>query len=163
VKKTGKTPRPGLDAAPLKGRDKLQPTVTLPKTVALQIPASKPRTRPVAHIRVQPAHPPAPAPALAAGAALGLDRRTATRLRRGQLSIEARLDLHGMILVEAETALGRFLKFAHGRGMRCVLVITGKGLRGPGTGPGPPMGALEHFMFTCAVTANDDPVRRQAA
>lgn len=144
MKKTGKTPRPGLDAAlwqhvardvaPLKGRDKLQPTVTLPKTVALQIPASKPRTRPVAHIRVQPAHPPAPAPALAAGAALGLDRRTATRLRRGQLSIEARLDLHGMILVEAETALGRFLKFAHGRGMRCVLVITGKGLRGPGTG-----------------------------
>jgi len=48
--------------------------------------------------------------------------------------IEGRLDLHGMILVEAEMALEKFLKSAHVRGVRCVLVITGKGLRGNGTG-----------------------------
>jgi DNA-nicking Smr family endonuclease len=144
MKKSGKTSPFGTDAAlwqyvardvaPLKDRDKLQPTVALPKTASLQSPASKPYARPVAHVRVQPARPPAPTPPLAAGAAPGLDRRTATRLRRGKLVIGGRLDLHGMILVEAERALGRFLTSAHGRGVRCVLVITGKGLRGNGTG-----------------------------
>jgi DNA-nicking Smr family endonuclease len=57
----------------------------------------------------------------------GLDRRTAERLRRGELPIEARLDLHGLTQEEAHAALGRFLGRAHGAGQRCLLVITGKG------------------------------------
>jgi DNA-nicking Smr family endonuclease len=57
----------------------------------------------------------------------GLDRRTAERLRRGELPIEARLDLHGMTQDEAHAALGRFLARAHAAGQRCLLVITGKG------------------------------------
>lgn len=57
----------------------------------------------------------------------GLDRRTAERLRRGELPIEARLDLHGMTQEEAHAALERFLGRAHTAGQRCLLVITGKG------------------------------------
>jgi DNA-nicking Smr family endonuclease len=80
---------------------------------------------------LSPAPPPAP---LAAGTAPGLDKRNLNRLRRGQLSIDGRIDLHGMTRDEARTALLAFLAFQLERGARCVLVITGKGVRGRGTG-----------------------------
>ena len=56
-----------------------------------------------------------------------LDRRTEERLRKGQMEIEATLDLHGMIQDKAEKALQGFILRAYGQGKRCVLVITGKG------------------------------------
>jgi len=59
----------------------------------------------------------------------GLDKRTAERLRRGQLAIEARLDLHGMTQDEAHGALFSFLARSEAQGLRCLLVITGKGVR----------------------------------
>ena len=63
----------------------------------------------------------------AGGKSLGaLDRRTAARLKRGTLAIEARLDLHGMTQSEAHAALARFLARAQKHGTRAVLVITGK-------------------------------------
>jgi DNA-nicking Smr family endonuclease len=68
-----------------------------------------------------------PAPPAPKRTGRGLDRRTAERLRRGELPIEARLDLHGMTQEEAHTALARFLGRAHAAGQRCLLVITGKG------------------------------------
>jgi len=61
------------------------------------------------------------------GSEQGLDKRSDERLRRGQMPIEARLDLHGMRQEEARAALERFLVQAQGQGKRCVLVITGKG------------------------------------
>ncbi|MEE2565384.1 Smr/MutS family protein [Hyphobacterium marinum] len=57
------------------------------------------------------------------------DRSNERRLRRGRVEIEARIDLHGMRLIEARAALGRFLHSGKARGLRTVLVITGKGLR----------------------------------
>ena len=66
------------------------------------------------------------------GQAPGLDRRTKTRLRRGQVSIEARIDLHGLTQPEAHAQLLSFLESAVERGLRSVLVITGKGLRASG-------------------------------
>jgi DNA-nicking Smr family endonuclease len=66
-------------------------------------------------------------PELSAGAAPGLDRRSAERLRRGATRVEARLDLHGMTQAEAHAALVDFLLRAQTAGRRCVLVITGKG------------------------------------
>ena len=57
----------------------------------------------------------------------GLDRRNAQRLRRGQMPIDARLDLHGMTREAAHGALIGFLRGGAERGHRCVLVITGKG------------------------------------
>jgi DNA-nicking Smr family endonuclease len=83
---------------------------------------------------VRSAAPPPTAPELAPGAAPGLDRRTAMRLRRGRLDIEASLDLHGMTRAAAHGALTSFVLAARRRGLRCVLVITGKGLRGEGAG-----------------------------
>ena len=68
-------------------------------------------------------------PPPARGAVPGLDRRSAERLRRGRLPIDARLDLHGMTQARAHAALGRFLARAQADGARCVLVITGKGSR----------------------------------
>ena len=55
------------------------------------------------------------------------DRKNAKKLRSGRVEIEARLDLHGMRQDEAHHALRAFLVRAHGRGLRWVLIITGKG------------------------------------
>lgn len=60
-------------------------------------------------------------------AGTGLDTRTDERLRRGQMRIEGRLDLHGMTQEQARTALRNFIVARQQRGNRCVLVITGKG------------------------------------
>jgi DNA-nicking Smr family endonuclease len=66
-------------------------------------------------------------PPLAPGDSPGVDRSTAERFRRGQLAVEARLDLHGMTQEEAHRALVRFIRRGHEDGLRTVLVITGKG------------------------------------
>ena len=72
-------------------------------------------------------------PDLTHGRAAGLDRRTQTRMRRGQIDIEARIDLHGLTQVEAHRALHAFLLGSRDADRRAVLVITGKG-RGSGEG-----------------------------
>lgn len=56
-----------------------------------------------------------------------LDARTDERLRKGQIPIEARLDLHGFRQDEAKSALVQFIQASQKSGKRCVLVITGKG------------------------------------
>jgi DNA-nicking Smr family endonuclease len=90
------------------------------------------RTRATGAPRAAP--PVRPPPPLAAGTAAGLDKRNLTRLRRGRLPIDGRIDLHGMRLDEARLSLLTFLAYQFERGARCVLVITGKGERGRGTG-----------------------------
>lgn len=62
-----------------------------------------------------------------------LDRRSWLRLARGQLPVEARLDLHGLTQAEAHDALKGFLERSQQRGLRCVLIITGRGLGSGGT------------------------------
>lgn len=72
-----------------------------------------------------------------------LDRRMMARLARGMLVPEARLDLHGLTLAEAQPALARFILAAQAQGRRLVLVITGKGRTRDDGGPiPPPAGAL---------------------
>ena len=56
-----------------------------------------------------------------------LDHRTRERLRRGQVDIEGRIDLHGMSQNQAYDALLRFIPSAHAHGKRCLLIVTGKG------------------------------------
>ncbi|MGI9265692.1 MAG: Smr/MutS family protein [Gammaproteobacteria bacterium] len=58
------------------------------------------------------------------------------KLRRGRLSIEAEIDLHGLNSTEAHDALAEFLLEALSLGSHCVRVIHGKGLR---SGPGGPV------------------------
>ncbi len=59
----------------------------------------------------------------------GFDRSTETKLRRGQLPLEGRIDLHGMTQTEAYDALHKFIHAAVAQEKRTLLVITGKGRR----------------------------------
>lgn len=63
------------------------------------------------------------------GDAPGVDKRTATRFRRGLMPIDAKLDLHGHTQQSGRMALAGFLHAHRAAGRRCVLVVTGKGLK----------------------------------
>ena len=91
--------------------------------------SDEPRGEPARPHRVSPAplKRATSLPPLAPGDSPGVDRGTAEKFRRGQLAVEARLDLHGMTQEEAHRALARFVKRGHEDGLRMVLVITGKG------------------------------------
>ena len=69
---------------------------------------------------------------LRSGEKAGIDGATRRRLAQGQIPIEARLDLHGLTAAQAERRLARFVDQAARTGIRCVLVITGKGNEGKG-------------------------------
>jgi DNA-nicking Smr family endonuclease len=75
-------------------------------------------------------------PELYHGVAPGLDRRSAQRMKRGQVQIGARLDLHGYCQEEAYHALNNFIATQARARRRCVLVITGKGFRTSNGGEG---------------------------
>lgn len=77
---------------------------------------------------------PPPLPDLDPVAPAGLDKRTARRLKRGQLPVEARLDLHGKTQDEAHAALRHFIRESRMARRRCVQVITGKGSVAGGEG-----------------------------
>lgn len=84
-----------------------------------------------------PVAPTAAAPLMPAKAPPQMDRRTHLRMKRGKLTPEARLDLHGMTLAQAQMALDGFIRSSAQRGHRLVLVITGKGRTGGDDGPIP--------------------------
>jgi DNA-nicking Smr family endonuclease len=79
--------------------------------------------------RGRPLPVPTELPTLTYARTPGLDRRTSERLKRGQLPIEGRLDLHGKTQDEARRSLDSFITHAYDRGLRAVLIITGKGLK----------------------------------
>jgi DNA-nicking Smr family endonuclease len=56
-----------------------------------------------------------------------LDRRHTRRIASGKVDIDARIDLHGLRQSDAHMRLRAFLLDAHARGLKTVLVITGKG------------------------------------
>jgi DNA-nicking Smr family endonuclease len=60
-----------------------------------------------------------------------IDAKAVRRLGSGRLTVDARIDLHGMRQSEAHSALRAFLWRAVAKGNRMVLVITGKGGRRP--------------------------------
>ncbi len=78
---------------------------------------------------------------------LQMDKRTNTRLKRGKVEPEARIDLHGMTLAQAQPALTGFILRAQAQGKRLVLVITGKGRNTDTGGPIPTRhGVLRHAV-----------------
>ncbi|GAB4146438.1 MAG: hypothetical protein Tsb0016_16850 [Sphingomonadales bacterium] len=105
------------DVAPLRKRAQPKP---LPRTLA---PAPR-------------QHPPLPMPDFtghggpAGGLNQGLDRQWQQRLRRGQLTPERSLDLHGLGREPAYGHLMRFIGQALAAECRVLLVITGKGRPG---------------------------------
>ena len=80
-----------------------------------------------------------------AGAPVQMDKKSFAKMKRGKLSPDARIDLHGLTIAQAHDRLIGFVLSAHSRGDRLVLVITGKGKRRDDTGPIPArIGALRH-------------------
>ena len=59
----------------------------------------------------------------------GVQKRVYGDLQRGVIAPEATLDLHGMRVVEARSALARFLVQSLRNGWRCVRIVHGKGRR----------------------------------
>lgn len=120
------------------------------KVVAKATPLAKKRSKLALPERVNPKPPPAPtatpdftlrpfkvgetaqprqiAPARIPAPAM--DHKAYTRLKRGKLKPEARIDLHGLTLAQAHPRLDGFIQSAHASGKRLVLVITGKGRSG---------------------------------
>ncbi|MFT5501154.1 MAG: DNA-nicking Smr family endonuclease [Woeseiaceae bacterium] len=62
-------------------------------------------------------------------------KRTLRKLARGNFSVQNEIDLHGMIIPEAKTALREFIEDSRLRGYTCVRVIHGKGLGSGERGP----------------------------
>jgi DNA-nicking Smr family endonuclease len=85
-------------------------------------PASK--SAPKAVPRLAPTPPRRPPPPLPR---TDLDRRHTRRIASGKVEIDARIDLHGLRQSDAHMRLRGFLLDAHARGLKTVLVITGKG------------------------------------
>lgn len=65
----------------------------------------------------------------------GYPPRLLRQLRRGQFSVGEVLDLHQMNAAAAQAAIADFLAEAHRRGLHCVRIIHGKGLRSKAAGP----------------------------
>lgn len=76
---------------------------------------------------------------------LAMDKKTFGRMKKGRLSPEARIDLHGMTIAQAHPILTRFILEAAADQRRLVLVITGKGKHRDDGGPIPVRhGVLRH-------------------
>jgi DNA-nicking Smr family endonuclease len=63
-----------------------------------------------------------------------IDAPVREKLAKGRVELGGRVDLHGMTQDEAYFLLLGFLRTAHERGLRYVLVITGKGSSSAGDG-----------------------------
>ncbi|MBT8762522.1 Smr/MutS family protein [Desulfohalobiaceae bacterium Ax17] len=61
----------------------------------------------------------------------GLDSRIFRKLKNGQFSIQAHLDLHGMNTDQAKLALLYFMREQYVHNKRCVLLIPGRGKNSP--------------------------------
>jgi DNA-nicking Smr family endonuclease len=59
----------------------------------------------------------------------GIGVQTVRKLRRGHWVIQDELDLHGLTVGEARELLVEFLNLCVRRGLRCIRIIHGKGLR----------------------------------
>ncbi len=63
------------------------------------------------------------------GAYAGIDRNTADRFKKGETAIDGVVDLHGMSREKAHHAVSAFIHSHWQRGSRCLLAITGKGMK----------------------------------
>lgn len=61
----------------------------------------------------------------------GLAPETLDKLKTGQLSPEAHVDLHGMVASQAQEELISFIKHSYQRNLRTLIVVTGRGKNSP--------------------------------
>lgn len=104
--------------APLPGKA-APPAPPAPPVVVAAAPAP---------LRLPSAPPRLPPPEVAVGVPPpGVDARRWRELRRGKLRPERKLDLHGLTAAAAHEAVTRFVLGARADGVRCVVIVTGKG------------------------------------
>lgn len=65
------------------------------------------------------------------GLAQGIDRRHLSKLKRGEYSFRRHIDLHGLTRVQARDEVNTFVENARRDGIRCVLIVHGRGIRSP--------------------------------
>jgi len=65
------------------------------------------------------------------GAVQGFSRKLMKKLKRGELPVQGHIDLHGLTKPDAETAVTDFLLESFKSGLRCVLIVHGRGLNSP--------------------------------
>tara|TARA_R110002049_G_scaffold13509_3_gene58678 strand:- start:29552 stop:30094 length:543 start_codon:yes stop_codon:yes gene_type:complete len=65
----------------------------------------------------------------------GIQKQVFRKLKRGQYTIEAELDLHGLTRLEAQQQLNEFVNECREFGIRCVRIIHGKGYGSSNQGP----------------------------
>jgi DNA-nicking Smr family endonuclease len=58
----------------------------------------------------------------------GLDHQVVKKLKRGDYSYQAHLDLHGLNREQARARVAEFIHTSHRDGKRCVLIVHGRGL-----------------------------------
>lgn len=103
-----RAPPPAPQALPLPPDRGTRPLVMLARPLPAAAPTRPPRRAPTPPGRL-------------------IEPNIKKRVSRGQIEIDARIDLHGMRQAEAREALRRFVRGRHAAGDRTVLVITGKG------------------------------------
>ncbi len=59
----------------------------------------------------------------------GIDKSTMRKFKREEFRVEAVLDLHGLTEDEAFAKVDSFIPQSYALGRRCVMIITGKGIR----------------------------------
>ncbi len=62
------------------------------------------------------------------GAISGVGPKIMKRLKRGEFSVQDYVDLHGLTKKDAETVVDEFITKSYYKGMRCVLIVHGRGL-----------------------------------
>ena len=97
--------------------------------------------KPMAHFRIEVSQPRMAIPVwhedvsqapLMLGGYAGIDRNTAARFRKGELTLDGTVDLHGMSREKAHMRVSEFIHAHYGWGSRCLLAITGKGMKKAG-------------------------------
>ncbi len=132
-------------ATPLSGKARAPLSAPDPEPGRAAPPAKKPATCPIPVFRIgekagQGAATVDLVPSIADS--LGrqspaMDRKAFLKMKRGKLTIDGRVDLHGLTLAQAQPRLTAFVLQGHAAGHRLVLVITGKGKDKPDVGPIP--------------------------
>ena len=109
-------------------RNQHSPRQSDPPSQALTTAVAAPPIAPIAVAAQRPSNARAPTPpAIALPPLTGVEPKVRRRLARGQISVEAALDLHGLRQDEAHRAVHGFLEQAFFSGVRLVLIVTGKG------------------------------------
>lgn len=120
---------------PLKRRPDADAAAPAPTQSDVKRPAAADPAKPVPMAKTT--EPPRLAP---------LDRRFRSRIGKGTVTIDARVDLHGLTQAAAHQRLHRFLAESQAAGARLVLVITGKGRPGGEQAIGEGRGVLRRLV-----------------